>query len=64
MMGVALGLSFCLVAVLVDLSGIVLLVAHDAEPWTTALILISFFVLIFGAGAALTGMVLTGTEKR
>jgi hypothetical protein len=28
------------------------------------LVLISFFALTFGAGAALTGMVLTGTEKR
>jgi hypothetical protein len=64
MMGVALGLWFCLAAALIDPSGIVALIAHDAAPGTTAFILVSFFVLIFGAGAALTSMVLTGAEKR
>jgi hypothetical protein len=63
-MGVALGLCFCLLAVLVDPADITSMVAHDAEPWTTALILVSFFALTFGTGAALTGMVLTGMEKR
>ena len=63
-MGIALGLSFCLLAALIDPSDIASLIAHDAEPWTTALILVSFFALTFGAGAALTGIVLTGMEKR
>jgi hypothetical protein len=62
-MGVALGLSFCLAAALIDPSGITSLIAHDAAPQTTALILISFFALMFGAGAALTGMVLTDFKK-
>jgi hypothetical protein len=64
MMGVALGLWFCLVAAVIDPSGITSLIAHDAAPRTTAIILVSFFALLFGAGAALTSMVLTGTEKR
>jgi hypothetical protein len=64
MMGVALGLCFCLLAALIDPSDIASLIAHDAEPVSTAIILISFFALTFGAGAALTGMVLTGMEKR
>jgi hypothetical protein len=63
MMGVALGLSFCLLAALIDPSDIASLIADDAEPWNTAIILVSFFALIFGTGAALTGMVLTGMEK-
>ena len=61
-MGVALGLCFCLLAALT--SNITSLIAHGAEPWTTAIVLVSFFALTFGAGAALTGMVLTCTEKR
>jgi len=64
MMGAALGLTFCLMAALVDPPNIASLIAHDAEPWTTAIVLISFFALTFGAGAALTGMMLTGMEKR
>jgi len=64
MMGIALGLSFCLLAALIDPSDIASLIAHDAEPWTTATILVSFFTLTFGTGAALTSMVLKGMEKR
>jgi hypothetical protein len=63
-MGVGLGLTFCFLAALIDPPNIALLIAHNAEPWTTAIVLVSFFALIFGAGAALTGMVLTGMEKR
>jgi len=63
-MGVGLGLCFCLLTALIDPSDITSLIAHDAEPVNTAIILTSFFVLTFGAGAALTGMVLTGMEKR
>jgi len=63
-MGVALGLTFCFLAALIDPPNIASLIAHDAEPWTTAIVLVSFFALIFGTGAALTGMVLTGMEKR
>jgi hypothetical protein len=62
-MGVALGLSFCLAVALIDPSGIASLIAHNAAPRTTAVILISFFTLIFGAGTTLTGMMLTGIES-
>lgn len=63
-MGAALGLTFCFLAALIDPPNIASLIAHNAEPWTTAIVLVSFFALIFGTGAALTGMVLTGMEKR
>ena len=62
-MGIALGLGFCLLAVLIDPSHVTSLITHSAEPKTTAIILVGFFALIFGAGAALTGIVLTGIEK-
>ncbi len=62
LMGVALALAFCLVAALIP-SNVASLIAHDEEPWTTAVVLVSFFTLTFGAGAALTGMMLTGLEK-
>jgi hypothetical protein len=40
------------------------LIIHTAEPKITAIILVAFFVLIFGVGAALTGIVLIGIEKQ
>ena len=63
-MGMALGLGFCLLAVLIDPSDVTSLIIHTAEPKTTAIILVAFFVLIFGVGAALTGIVLIGIEKQ
>jgi hypothetical protein len=62
-MGIALGLGFCLLAVLIDPSNVTSLIAHNAEPKTTAIVLVGFFALSFGVGAALTGIVLTGIEK-
>jgi hypothetical protein len=63
-MGMALGLGFCLLAVLIDPSNVTSLIVHNAEPKTTAIVLAGFFVLIFGVGAALTGIVLVGIEKQ
>jgi len=62
-MGVALGLGFCLLIALIDPSHVTSLIAHDAEPKTTAIILVSFFALLFGVGATLTGIVLATIER-
>jgi hypothetical protein len=62
-LGVALGLGFCLLIALVDPSHVMSLIAHDPEPGTTAIILPSFFVLTFGVGATLTGLVLATIER-
>ena len=62
-LGVALGLAFCLLIVLIDPSHVTSLIAHNPEPRTTAVILLGFFVLIFGVGATLTGLVLTTIKK-
>jgi hypothetical protein len=62
-MGMALGLGFCWLAALINPSDITSLIAHDAQPRMTAVILVGFFALFFGAGAALTGIVLMEIEK-
>lgn len=58
-LGIALGLGFCLLVALIDPSHVASLIAHNAEPRTTAIILVSFYTLTFGIGATLTGFVLT-----
>ena len=58
MLGIALGLGFRLLVALIDPSHVTSLIAHNAEPRTTAIILVSFFTLTFGVGATLTGFVL------
>jgi hypothetical protein len=63
-MGVALGLGFCLLITMIDPSHITSLITHNAEPETTAIILVSFFTLIFGVGATLTGLVLIEVKRR
>jgi hypothetical protein len=60
-MGIALGLAFCLIAALIDPSDVTSLITHDAEPQTAAVIVVGFFAFTFGVGAALTGIVLTGS---
>ena len=62
-LGIALGLGFCLLVALIDPSHVTSLIAQNAEPRTTAIILVSFFTLIFGVGATLTGFVLAATKK-
>jgi len=57
-LGIALGLGFRLLVALIDPSHVTSLIAHNAEPRTTAIILVSFFTLTFGVGATLTGFVL------
>jgi hypothetical protein len=62
-LGIALGLGFCLLVGLIDLSHVTSLIAHNAEPRTTAIILVSFFTPTFGVGATLTGFVLAATRR-
>jgi hypothetical protein len=54
-MGVAMGLAFALVLILIDPSGIVTLIDHGGSQATTAFV--STMVLIFSIGATLTGVV-------
>ncbi len=62
-MGVALGLSFVLLLTLIDAFHVRDLVAHSNAPLQTMTILMGSFGLMFGIGAALTGLVLTLEEE-
>jgi hypothetical protein len=62
-MGVALGLSFVLILTLVDTFHIRDLVAHSGSPVQTMVMLVSTYALMFGIGAALTGLVLALEEE-
>ena len=59
LMGVALGLSLVLVLSLIDFFHVRDLVAKSGAPVQTMLILVTTYGLMFGIGAALTGLVLT-----
>jgi hypothetical protein len=59
-MGVAMGLAFALVLILVDPSGIATLVGHGGSQGTT--VFVGTLVLTFGIGATLTGVVFIMTE--
>jgi hypothetical protein len=63
-LGIALGLGLCLLVVLIDPSDVMSLVAHNAEPRTTAVIPVSFFALTFSVAATLTSIVLATVERR
>lgn len=60
-MGVAMGLAFALVLLLIDPSGSVLLLQHGGSPGLT--MLVSTLVLSFGIGATLTGAVFIMMEE-
>lgn len=62
-MGVALGLSFCFALMLVEPTTVAALVSHANEPKTTAVMLLSFFALLFGTGATLTGIIFATMES-
>ena len=57
--GVALGLSLALLLGLIDAFHVRDLVAKSGAPAQTALMLVTTYGLMFGIGAALTGLVLT-----
>jgi hypothetical protein len=59
LMGVALGLSLVLLLGLTDAFHVRDLVAKSPAPVQTTLMLVTTYGLMFGIGAALTGLVLT-----
>ena len=60
-MGVAMGLAFALILILVDPSGIATLIDHGGSQGTT--VFVGTLVLTFGIGATLTGVVFIMTEN-
>ena len=62
-MGIALGLGFCFALALIEPATVAALIGHAEEPGTTAIVLLSFFTLIFGVGATMTGLVFTTMEN-
>lgn len=59
-MGVAMGLAFALILILVDPSGIATLINHGGSQNIT--VFVGTLVLTFGIGATLTGVVFIMTE--
>ena len=59
LMGVALGLSFVLLLSSIDIFHVRDLVAKSAAPVQTTVRMVTTYGLMFGVGAALTGLVLT-----
>jgi hypothetical protein len=59
LMGVALGLALVLVLSLIDAFHVRDLVAKSGAPVQTTLMLVTTYALMFGIGAALTGLVMT-----
>jgi hypothetical protein len=62
-MGTAIGLGFCLLLVLTGWHDLANMIAHNAAPKMTAIMLIGFTSLMFAVGATLTGMVLMTLEE-
>lgn len=62
-MGVALGLGFCFALVLIEPATVVALIGHADQPGATAVMLVSFFALMFGAGATMTGIIFTTMDR-
>ena len=63
-MGTAMGLGFCLALVLTGWHDLANMIAHNAAPKVTAIMLIGFTSLMFAVGATLTGMMLITLEER
>lgn len=63
-MGVAMGLALALVLTLIDAFGIVPLIPHSAGAKTSMIVFVGSFVLAFGVGATLTGLVFMVMEDR
>ena len=62
-MGIALGLGFCFALLLIEPATIGALISHTDQPKTTAVMLISFFALLFGVGATMTGIIFTTMDR-
>ena len=56
-MGVAIGLCFALVLTLVEQFGVRQLVQQSPAPRSTLVVFVGTFMLMFGIGATLTGLV-------
>jgi len=63
LMGVVLGLGFVLLLTLIETFHVRNLVANSNAPQQTMMVLFGTFALMFGVGAALTGLVLTLEEE-
>ena len=62
-MGIALGLGFCFALLLIEPATIGALISHTDQPKATAITLASFFALLFGAGATMTGIIFTTIDR-
>jgi len=62
-MGIALGLGFCVALLLIEPASVAALISHTDQPRTTAVMLVSFFALLFGVGATMTGIIFTTMER-
>ena len=62
-MGTAMGLGFCFLLALIGRPDLASLIAHNAAPKVTAIMLIGFTSLMFAVGATLTGMELMTLEE-
>lgn len=62
-MGVALGLGFCFALLLIEPTRVGALISHTDQPKTTAVMLVSFFALLFGVGATMTGIIFTTMDR-
>jgi len=62
-MGIALGLGFCVALLLIEPASVAALISHTDQPRTTAIMLVSFFALLFGVGATMTGIIFTTMER-
>jgi hypothetical protein len=62
-MGIALGLGFCFALLLIEPASVAALISHTDQPRTTAIMLVSFFALLFGAGATMTGIIFTTMDR-
>ena len=62
-MGVALGLGFCFALVLIEPASVAALISHADQPKATAIMLLSFFALLFGVGATMTGIIFTTMDS-
>jgi hypothetical protein len=62
-MGVALGLGFGFALLLIEPASVGTLISHTDQPKTTAVMLVSFFALLFGAGATMTGIIFTTMDR-
>ena len=62
-MGVALGLGFCFALLLIEPAIIGAVISHTDQPKTAAIMLVSFFALLFGVGATMTGTIFSTIDR-